>query len=104
MAAFRDSLASSVGGMHLYLVTGNAQLIDKINQNKKNADTALQNILRFEKSLTALQASDFRDLQQNKISFFTMMNDILELRQKNDWNMANYLFATEVDPKVHAIQ
>ena len=104
MAAFRDSLASSVGGMHLYLVTGNAQLIDKINQNKKNADTALQNILRFEKSLTALQASDFRDLQQNKISFFTMMNDILELRQKNDWNMANYLFATEVAPKVHAIQ
>ena len=104
MADFRAGIATGVSDMRLYVIEGHPDLIVLIQQKMKAATLAEKNIAQSMQTLTLAQRNAFIQLQPIKATLFTVMNNIINLRQKKDWNLANYLLVTTAAPIAENIQ
>ena len=103
LADSRGSLATSVASIRAYLLSGQQRFRDAFTTQSKANQEAGNSVQLRSKLFTSTQAEQWTQYVELQSQLMTVANTVLELREGDDWNQANYLMESEAVPTAKSL-
>ncbi len=95
----RGSFAMGLASIRAYLISGDQKWADDFNRRWLVNTARFQTIKQNRYLLTEVQQKYFRTYTDMRAEFAPLPAKMFEIRQSNQWNMANYLLGAEAAPR-----
>ncbi|MBE9557179.1 MAG: MCP four helix bundle domain-containing protein, partial [Proteobacteria bacterium] len=99
MADLRGTLGLGLANIRAYLLTGDESFKNKFDLLWANNDARFADMKKAAYLLTAEQAASFEKFSAARGEFSPLAAEMFAIRGSDQWNMANYLLATEAAPR-----
>ncbi|MGR3317607.1 MAG: response regulator [Candidatus Anammoxibacter sp.] len=98
MADIRGSLGLGLANMRTYILTGNekfkAEFLRQWDKNTRRFDSLGENV----NMLTSEQIEAYNIFRKNRMIFTTLPKKMFDIRESNEWNLANAWLKTKAAP------
>lgn len=103
MADFRGSMAMSLANIRAFLLSGDVIFKEKFNKMWQVNNRSFEYIETHIALLSSEQKKAFEPLQKYRQQFSGLPLEMFTVRQSKQWNMSNYLLATQAAPRAEKI-
>lgn len=97
-ADVRGTLGLSLANIRGYLLTGNADFKQNYEQLWEKNEAQFSDLTNNSTQLNYKQSQAFKRLKEARVIFASLAPRMLELRNQDNWNLANYWLATKAAP------
>ena len=103
MADVRGTLGLSLANIRALILTGDQKFRDNFDILWAKNDRRFNDLTKNSGLLTRAQRSAFADFTAKRAEFVTLPEQMFDIRQSDQWNMANYLLVKEAAPRADAL-
>ncbi len=103
LADSRGSFAGGLADIRAYLLSGDAQFVDRFQREWTINETRFKQISNNTGLFNSKQAQAWKEYMNQRAEFSPLPAKMFALRGAKDWNMANYWLGTKAAPRAEAI-
>ncbi len=104
MADTRGSFAIGLANIRAFLLSGDVNFRDMFLKNWQANEAAVNKINNTKSLLSSDQSPQWRSFMELRQEFAPLPPQMFELREAEDWNLANYWLGTKAAPRAGKIQ
>lgn len=104
MADVRGTLGLGLANIRAFILTGNDEFKAKFDVLWKKNSKRYSDFQQMRHLLTPHQKQFFEEFSQNREKFEPLTSQMFDIRNKEDWNLANYWLGTKAAPVAGSIK